>query len=174
MKWTKKIIKVSDHWPTTPGPPPEPHLQIIVEVPGKRCVHWVSEISLTVSRLSSTSSLSDFLHRVSGKMRILVIAVLLILSCHSFPLPACYFAANSVCYPLFFHLCHWNIGLPLVDILIDVVQARSADGLGPTNLPWLKEQEGLESELFREVEVMQEVDVDELQKRLKELHPFNL
>ena len=60
-----------------------------------------------------------------------------------------------------------------MDILIDVVQARSADALGPTNLPWLKEQEGLESELFREVEVMQEDDVDELQKRLKELHPFN-
>ena len=34
-------------------------IHIIVELPsGKRCVHWVSEISLTVSRLSSTSFLT--------------------------------------------------------------------------------------------------------------------
>ena len=71
--------------------------------------------------------------------------------------------------------------LPLVDLLIDVVQGQTSvlgkRPLEPTDLSWLEEvhkkiwkQEGLESELFREVEVTQE-DYVELQKRLQELRP---
>ena len=70
--------------------------------------------------------------------------------------------------------------------LIEVIQVqtsvprkrpRSANDLKLRDLRWLMEvhkkiwkQEGLESELFRKVEVTQE-DYVELQKRLKELHP---
>ena len=40
--------KISDYWRAPPNPS---YLHIIVEPPpGERCVHWVSEISLTVSR----------------------------------------------------------------------------------------------------------------------------
>jgi hypothetical protein len=44
------LDKISDHWLAPPNPS---HLHIIVEPPGERCVHWVSEISLTVSRLQA-------------------------------------------------------------------------------------------------------------------------
>ena len=47
--------EISDYWPAT-TPPARRRLHIIVQLPsGKRCVHWVSEISLSVSRLSSTA-----------------------------------------------------------------------------------------------------------------------
>jgi hypothetical protein len=47
---------VSEHWPES-TPLNRKHLHVIVELPtGKRCVHRVSEIPLTVSRLSSTYS----------------------------------------------------------------------------------------------------------------------
>jgi hypothetical protein len=49
-----ELDDISAHWPVT-MPLNRKNLHIIVELPfGKRCVHWVSEISLTVSRLSST------------------------------------------------------------------------------------------------------------------------
>jgi hypothetical protein len=48
---------VAEVWPE---PPDTKHLHIIVELPsGKRRVHWVSEISLTVSRLFSTCFLTS-------------------------------------------------------------------------------------------------------------------
>jgi hypothetical protein len=54
----KLFDKISHHWPATTPPNPE-HLHIMVELSsGKRCVHWVGEISLTVSRLSLTSFLT--------------------------------------------------------------------------------------------------------------------
>jgi hypothetical protein len=53
------LYKISVYWPVTTPPNPE-HIHIIVELPsGKRCVHWVSEISLTVSRLFSTCFLTS-------------------------------------------------------------------------------------------------------------------
>jgi hypothetical protein len=56
-----EVDDISDHWPATMPPNPK-HLHIIVEIPsGERCAHWVSEISLTMSRLSSTSFLTSLL-----------------------------------------------------------------------------------------------------------------
>jgi hypothetical protein len=50
---TNMFENISHRWRAPPAPD---SLHIIVERPsGERCAHWVSEISLTVSRLSSTS-----------------------------------------------------------------------------------------------------------------------
>jgi hypothetical protein len=44
----REFDRICDLWLAPPNPS---HLHIIVELPpGERCVHWVSEISLTVSR----------------------------------------------------------------------------------------------------------------------------
>ena len=58
MELKRQIDLISGHWPATISPDPDIRIQVIAELPSsrKRCVHWVSEISLTVSRLSSTSS----------------------------------------------------------------------------------------------------------------------
>ena len=59
VKLERVLDQISGHWPATTPLQVEPpgHLQIIVELPsGKRYVHRVGEISLTMSRLSSTSS----------------------------------------------------------------------------------------------------------------------
>lgn len=110
---------VSHHWPATTLPDPHLQIQIIVELPfRKRCVHWVCEISLTVSRLSSTSSLSDFLRGVSDKnvnSRYHFANLVLLLF---FPLPPCHIDANLIRYPRFCRTCHRNIGLPLVNPLL--------------------------------------------------------
>ena len=57
------LSKVSEHWPATT--PLEHRLNIIVEVPGKRCVHLVGEISLTVPWLYPSSYVNScsFLRR---------------------------------------------------------------------------------------------------------------
>ena len=55
MKLEGELDTISGHWPATTQPDSQ-HLYIIVELPsGKCCVHWVSKISSTVFRLSSTS-----------------------------------------------------------------------------------------------------------------------
>ena len=58
VKLDEVLNEVSKYWPAT-TPPNRQLIHIIVQLPsGKRCVHWVSEISLTVSRLSLTVSAS--------------------------------------------------------------------------------------------------------------------
>ena len=48
LELDEELDTISTHWPATTPPNPQ-NLHIIVELPsGKRCVHWVSEISLTV------------------------------------------------------------------------------------------------------------------------------
>jgi hypothetical protein len=47
LKLEGELDNISTHWPAATS---LQHVHIIVELPsGKRCVHWVSEISLTVS-----------------------------------------------------------------------------------------------------------------------------
>jgi hypothetical protein len=55
---TYDIHNISHYWPVQPTP----NLHIIVEfASGERCAHRVSEISLTLSRLSLTSFLTSLL-----------------------------------------------------------------------------------------------------------------
>lgn len=60
-RFAERLVEVTDSvaevWPEQPNPK---HLHIIVEhFSGQRCVHWFSEISLTVFQLSSTSFLTS-------------------------------------------------------------------------------------------------------------------
>jgi hypothetical protein len=60
VKLVSVLDNISDHWPANTPPNPQ-HLRIIVELPsGKRCVHWVSEISLTVSVVLNFASTSPW------------------------------------------------------------------------------------------------------------------
>ena len=73
LELDEELDTISTHWPATAPPNPQ-NLHIIVELPsGKCCVHWVSEISLTVlffSFYSSRHFLCPLSSRIAFNLRI--------------------------------------------------------------------------------------------------------
>jgi hypothetical protein len=151
---------ISDHWPATTPPNPK-HIHIIVVLPsGRCCLHWVNEISLTVSRLSSTSSLSDF---PSSPLSL----------CHQlYPLstllPSLSLEHRAATYGSYYQ----TLSAPVLG-----KRSRASDDAVPDDLPWLSEihlkiwnRKECRPDLFRKVEVSQ-ADFDVLQDRLRGICP---